>query len=249
MPARTGEGGTVPRAPPDWVEEEKEHLERLRSLPTPVKVEQGLHPPEHACAACTAARALRALFEREKVPILWVEVAHVLPGQEGVAAPPPWLRILLPGEETGPVRFLGPPRGDLLEGLTMVLRSIVVPEDPPPLLPGWKDLAARSNRHHHLRVFAAARNADAPPVIRTLGRFVHLKPERWALDVIDVETFPREARRRAVRHLPTVTIDDFAHFYGPPDEEELLEAVRHVMPSGALPYLGVKGESPFGGVP
>lgn len=189
------------------------------------------------------------MAEAAGTSLVWVEVASVLPGHEGVAAPPPWLRVLPPGSESGPVRFLGPPRGDLLEGLVRVALDLSSERPDPPLREGWRELAARTHRRHHFRIFASSRCSDAPSVIRSLARLVHLRPDHLAVDVIDVETFPKEARRRSVRHLPTVTIDDFAHFYGPADDEELLEAIVHVMPSGELPYPGVKGESPFGGMP
>ncbi len=232
----------------DWVEAERPRLRLLRQLPVPVHLEQGLHPPEHVCAACSSARVLRRAAEEEGAQLLWVEVAHVVPGQEGIAAPPPWLRILAPGSETGPVRFLGTPRGDLLEGLVQVVQDVAGGTAPSDLSADWKAFAERTHRRHHFRIFASAKNSDAPSVVRALARFVHLRPERLALDVIDVEAFPEEARRRGVRHLPTVTIDDFAHFYGPPREDELLHAIEHVMPSGDLPYAGPKGESPFGGM-
>lgn len=236
--------------PGRWTEQERARLLTLKTLRLPIHLELGLHPSEHACAACRAVRDLRAESEKLEIPLVWVEVASVPPGAEGVAAPPPWLRVLPPGSESGPVRFLGPPRGDLLASLLGVVQDVATTPLSPPLGKGWKELAERvQRRRHHFRVFAAARNADAPPVVRALARLVHLRPDRFALDVYDVETFPKEARRRGVRHLPCVTIDDFAHFYGPPDEGELLEAIEHVMPSGVLPYAGVKGESPFGGMP
>jgi hypothetical protein len=178
------------------------------------------------------------------VPVQWVEVAPVQPGQEGVAAPPPWARVLLPGSEAGPVRFLGPLRGDLLGAFAQVLEDVAGSVGPTPV--AWEDVLPRLRRRHHFRVFAAARCLDAPSVIRNLARVVHTAPDRMALDVVDVDTFPAMARHYGVRFMPTVTLDDFAHFYGPPDEEHLAEAVADVLPSGGFAFPGPRGESPFG---
>ena len=228
--------------PDGWAEGERERMRPLEGLRVPLKLELGLHPETHVCHACTAARAVRRVAESAALPVIWVEVAPVLPGQEGVAAPPPWLRVLLPGDEVGPVRFLGPVRGDLLRGLADVAVDLAA-EVPSPLQ-GWEEVLGRLKRRHHIRVYAAARCPDAPPVVRHLARLAHAVPSRLALDVLDVETFPREARKHGVRTLPTVTVDDFAHFYGHPEEEHLRRALEDVLPSGSLPYPSIAGGGP-----
>lgn len=230
--------------PAGWEEGVRRELRRLEHLPVALHLELGLHPATHACAACTAARRVRDIGSELGLPLVWREVAPVLPGQEGVAAPPPWLRVLLPGSEDGPVRFLGPVRGDLLDGLVRVLEDVAAPVPPP--MEAWKEVLPRLHRRHFFRVFTAARCSDGPPVIRSLARLVHTAPARLALDVLDAETFPQLARRFGVRTLPTVTIDNFAHFYGPPDERHLANAIEDVLPSGGFPYIGPRGESPFG---
>lgn len=242
-PPRRGAHAPAP-LPTGWEDDVRERLARLRSLQLTFHLEMGLHPETHVCASCTAARRVRAISEEEKAPLLWVEVAPVLPGQEGVAAPPPWTRVLLPGSEAGPVRFLGPLRGDLLGALANVLQDLSAPT--PPSLEAWKEVLPRLRRRHHFRVFAAARCADAPAVVRSLARVVHTSPDRLALDVIDVDTFPAMARHYGVRFMPTVTLDDFAHFYGPPDERHLAHAVADVLPSGGFAFAGPRGDNPLG---
>ena len=204
----------------------------------------GLHPVTHACVSCTAARKVREIAEEEQAPLVWVEVAAVNPGQEGVAAPPPWTRVLLPGSEAGPVRILGPPRGDLLGALAFVLEDLA--SGAKPTAEDWNEVLPRLRRRHHFRVFSAFRCADVPPVVRHLARVVHTSPERLALDVVDVDTFPEMARHYGVRFMPTVTLDDFAHFYGPPDERHLAHAIADVLPSGGFTYAGPRGDNPLG---
>lgn len=233
--------GGDPRA---WLKEERPRLQPLRLLSRNIRLELGLHPVDHACAPCTAARAVRSLAEEEKLPLTWEEVASVLPGQEGVAAPPPWMRTLVPGTETGPVRFLGPVRGDLMAAWVEALQDLDRTEAPTSSI--WADVQRRLRRRHHFRVFGAPRCPDEVPVVRWLARLVHADPERLALDVIDVDTFPTLARRHGVRTLPIVTIDDFAHFHASPGEEHLAHALEDVLPSGGFAYPGARGDSPFG---
>lgn len=231
-----------PTSPVDWLESERVRFRQLLGLRLPVHLELGLHPETHVCAACTAARAIQRVAVEERAPLIWTEVASVLPGQEGVAAPPPWLRVLLPGEEVGPVRFLGPVRGDLAQGLVETVRDLVAA--PAPSMEGWEEVRARLKRRHHFRIYAAWRCADAPAVIRHLARLVHAAPDRLALDVVDAESFPRDARKHGVRMLPTVTVDDFGHFYGNPDEQELAHTLLDILPSGNLPYPSTLGGGP-----
>lgn len=230
--------------PSDWEKDVRERLTKLATIPVPFHLEMGLHPSDHACVSCTAARRVRAISEEVRANLVWVEVAPVLPGQEGVAAPPPWTRVLLPGSEAGPVRFLGPLRGDLLGALACVLEDLT--SNTPPSAEDWKEVLPRLRRRHHFRVFSAARCLDAPAVVRYLARVVHTSPDRLALDVVDVECFPAMAKHYGVRWMPTVTIDDFAHFYGHPDSRALAHSVADVLPSGGFAFAGPRGESPLG---
>jgi hypothetical protein len=207
-------------------------LERWPGPGGPVRLEVGLHPASYTCEACSAARSLLKWLEKERPDVEANEVAPVVPGREGEASPPPWIRVLLTGEEDGPVRFLGPPRGANLSAFLDVLQESARGTPPDA---AWSGLLSRLRRHHLVRVFTEASAGDTAPLVRTLARLGRAAYPRLSLDVIDVATFPSWATRHGLRALPTVTVDQVGQFYGSPEEEELRAALEEVLPSGAWP--------------
>jgi len=207
-------------------------LERWPGPGGPVRLEVGLHLPSHPCTPCSSARSLLRWLEEERPDVEANEIAPVVPGREGEASPPPWIRILLTGEEDGPVRFLGPPRGANLSAFLEVLRESAQGTAP---TGAWADLLSRLRRHHLVRVFTEASAGDTGPLVRALARLSRAAYPRLSLDVVDVATFPAWAKRHGLRALPTVTVDDVGQFYGSPEEEELRAALEEVLPSGSWP--------------
>ncbi len=198
----------------------------------PVRLEVGLHPISYPCEACSSARSLLRWLEEHRPDVQSNEVAPVVPGREGEASPPPWIRILLQGEEDGPVRFLGPPRGANLSAFLEVLTESALGTPP---TGAWVGLLSRLRRHHLVRVFTEAAAGDTVPLVRALARLSRAAYPRLSLDVLDVATFPAWASRHGLRALPTVTVDDVGQFYGSPEEEELRSALEEVLPSGSWP--------------
>ncbi len=198
----------------------------------PVRLEVGLHPASYPCEACSLVRDLLSWLREHRPDVEKNEVATVVPGREGEASPPPWIRVLLTGEEDGPVRFLGPPRGASLSAFLEVLGESA--RATPPAGP-WRELLSRIRRHHLVRVFTEASAKDTVPLVRALARLSRAAYPRLSLDVVDVATFPALAARHGLRALPTVTVDDVGQFYGSPEEEELRAALEDVLPSGSWP--------------
>lgn len=205
-------------------------LARLADLPNPIHLEAGLHPPSTGCQVCSRARSLLDAFNRFQPHVVSEVVADVLPGQEGEAAPPPWIRVL---EADGCQRYLGVPDQRTLEAFTDLLKEtsegLLLPPGP------LRAQLEAPGRRLHLRLFVSASSSECGRAILLFGRTVRTVPRRLTLDVIDVDDLPRVARLFGVKTLPCATVGDFAHFVAPTSEADLLHVLQDVLPSGGWP--------------
>ncbi len=198
----------------------------------PVRLEVGTHPESYPCEECSSTRALLAELAAQSRDLNYAFVAPTAPGHEGEASPPPWIRLLLPGEEDGPVRFLGTPAGWNRRAFEGALEEFVRPV---PLDPEWEGIVARIRRHHLVRVFTDPSARDTVPLVRHLARLSQRVFPRMSVDVVNVPSFPAWTRRLSLRWLPAVAVDDVARFYGTPEEPELRSALSEALPSGGWP--------------
>lgn len=216
--------------PPQGAEVAPALLERLRKLPQPIHLEAGLHPDSSPCPVCPRARSLLEAL-RPLQPHVMVEiVAAILPGQEGEAAPSPWIRIL---EAEGCQRYLGVPSHRSLDAFIAILeetaRGTLLP-------PG--ELRGRLERpgpRLHMRLFISARSGECSDAMLLFARTARTVPTRLRLDVIDVDDLPTLTRTFGVKTLPCATVGDFAHVHAPTSEEDLLRVLHDVLPSGGWP--------------
>jgi hypothetical protein len=228
MPDRPTPQGALPRSGPGpevpLSREDRDRLRPLLDLPRTVHLEIGLHAPDPPCDPCRRVEGLRSVLQADFPRLEVEEVAPVLRGQEGPAAPPPWIRIV---EDGGIVRFLGVPSGHVLAGWVQLLTEVAA--GPPHLGGALERWASNLHRHLHARLFVASAARAAGESILLFARLARRATPQIRLDILEVETFASEARRAGVKHLPTVKINDFAHFFAGLTEEELATVLSDVV--------------------
>jgi|GEM_PF-5320606 alkyl hydroperoxide reductase subunit AhpF len=189
----------------------------------------GLHADGYACRACDEAEGLRRGLATVTNRIHLEEIAPVQPGQEGPAAPPPWIRA----EPCPNVRFLGAPLGYPLDAFVEFL--LTGGDDPQKVPEVLRRVAGSMARRHHLRLFLSREVRDAPGAMRSCVALARLARTRTELDVIDVRAFPEMATRFRVRMLPVLCIDQSSRLYPDPDLSEFARALADRLPDGGWP--------------